>query len=382
MVLGDIDQNRWSLGLERVKEALDRLGHPEQTFRHVLVAGTNGKGSTCIYLERILAAGGLHVGTTLSPHLSSFSERFRIDSSDVKEQELANVRALIQGDLEDVGLTYFEWCVVLAAKIFAEHKVDIGIFEIGLGGRFDASNVMDPEISLITAISLDHTDYLGDSTSKIAREKAAIARPGRPLLTTAAGSALEVIKGYADLIGAHLSVIHRPTAHVTGMKGPEQDLNAALAVQAGLALGVNISVRQLAYALNTAFLPGRLESIGGRVIMDVAHNPASMQVLVKYLESKGFDGVGVFGVLADKDYSTMVHQLMQVCTRIHIAAVLSERSWRDQDMMKYDENPVIERFASITQAFAHALNYGKDIVVTGSFYSVGEVRESLVCTGY
>ncbi|HOO46808.1 MAG TPA: Mur ligase family protein, partial [Deltaproteobacteria bacterium] len=179
MVLGDIDQNRWSLGLERVKKALDRLGRPEKTFRHVLVAGTNGKGSTCIYLERILVAAGFSVGTTLSPHISSFSERFRIGSCNVNEKELARVRSQIGPRLEDIGLTYFEWCVVLAAQIFAENSVDIAIFEIGLGGRFDASNVMDPEVSIITEISLDHTEYLGDETSKIALEKAAIARPGR-----------------------------------------------------------------------------------------------------------------------------------------------------------------------------------------------------------
>ena len=381
MVLGDIDQNRWSLGLERVRKALDRIGHPEQMFRHVLVAGTNGKGSTCIYLERILAAAGFSVGTTISPHLLFFSERFRIDGYNVNEQEPARIRSLMREDLEDIGLTYFEWCVVLAAQIFAEHRVDIGIFEIGLGGRFDASNVMDPEISIITDISLDHTDYLGDDIFKIAQEKAAIARPGRPLLTTATGDALQVIEEYARMIGAQLHEVRRPTGHVPGMLGPVQDLNAALAVEAGLALGANINERQLGYALNTAFLPGRLESIGGRVIMDVAHNPASMQVLVKYLESIGFHGVGVFGVLADKDYTTMIHQLLQICAHIHIAPVLSERSWGGKEMRKFAENPVIDRFASISEAFAHAITSGEDIVVAGSFYSVGEVRESLICTG-
>ncbi|MBN2299240.1 MAG: hypothetical protein JXM72_11625 [Deltaproteobacteria bacterium] len=381
MVLGDIDQNRWSLGLERVRKALDRLGRPEQKFRHVLVAGTNGKGSTCIYLERILAAAGFRTGTTLSPHLRFFSERFRLDSCNVNEQELTRVRALIGEDLEDIGLTYFEWCVVLAAQIFAEHRVDIGIFEIGLGGRFDASNVMDPEVSIITEISLDHTDYLGDSTSKIALEKAAIARPGRPLFTTATSQALEVIEGYARTIGARLHEVRQPTGHATGMQGAEQDLNAALAVEAGMALGANISEKQLAYALNTAFLPGRLESIGCRIIMDVAHNPGSMQVLVKYLENMGFNGVGVFGVLADKDYYTMIHQLLNICTHIHIAPVLSERSWGDHNMAKFADNPLIERFATISEAFADALTSGEDIVVAGSFYSVGEVRESLICTG-
>ena len=381
MVLGDIDQNRWSLGLERVKKALDRLGRPEKTFRHVLVAGTNGKGSTCIYLERILVAAGFSVGTTLSPHISSFSERFRIGSCNVNEKELARVRSQIGPRLEDIGLTYFEWCVVLAAKIFAEKSVDIAIFEIGLGGRFDASNVMDPEISIITEISLDHTEYLGDDTSKIALEKAAVARPGRPLFTAATGTALDTIKGYARTIGAQLHEVRRPSGYAAGMHGSEQGINAALAIKAAKALGADTDERMLAYALNTAFLPGRLEHIGSRILLDVAHNPGSMQVLVKYLESTSFYGVGVFGVLADKDYTSMLHQLAQVCRHIHIAPVLSERSWGDQDMARFVDTPVIKRFSSVREAFAHALRTGEAIVVTGSFYSVGEVRESLVCTG-
>ena len=378
MVLGDIDQNRWSLGLERVREALDRLDHPEKAYKHVLIGGTNGKGSTCIYLERILFAAGYRVGTTISPHLSSFTERFRINSLQVDETELEQIRQELQEVVHDIGLTYFEWCVVMAAIIFARHEVDFGIFEIGLGGRFDASNVMDPVISVITGISIDHTDYLGDSIAEIALEKAAIARQGRPLITTAAGEALEVLRDYALMIGADLCEVNRPYPYETSMGGPVQRLNAALAVQAARTLGVALSEDRLAYALKTAFLPGRLENIGGKIILDVAHNPSSMLTLVKYLEDIEFHGVGVLGILADKDYVTLIKLLSQVCSRIYIAPVVSERSWGEEEMSACLGLGNIIRCTSITEAFHQACRSEQRVVVTGSFYSVGEVRDLII----
>ena len=381
MVLGDINQNKWSLGLERVRQALKRLGHPEKAYRHVLVGGTNGKGSTCIYLERILVAAGYHVGTTISPHLISFTERFRINSHQADEVELEQIRKEIQETVQDIGLTYFEWCVVLAAMIFARHGVDFGIFEIGLGGRFDASNVMDPVISVITDISIDHTDYLGNTIAMIAREKAAIARQGRPLITTAVGEALEVLREHAQKVGAILYEVNRPYPYEIFMKGPAQRLNAALALQAARALGVDLSEDRLGLALNEAFLPGRLENIGGKIILDVAHNPSSMLVLVNYLKDIGFHGVGVFGALADKDYLTMIKLLGQVCSHIYIAPVASERSWGEEQMSPCLDPGKITQCTSITDALHQAYQTGQGIVVTGSFYTVGEVRDSILCTG-
>jgi dihydrofolate synthase/folylpolyglutamate synthase len=379
MVLGDIDQNKWSLGLERVKQALDRLDHPEKTYRHVLVGGTNGKGSTCIYLERILLAGGYRVGTTISPHLTSFTERFRINSCQADEAELQQVRTEVQKVVHDIALTYFEWCVVLAAVIFARHNLDIGIFEIGLGGRFDASNVLDPAVSVITDISIDHTDYLGSSIQEIAREKAAIARPTRPLITTAVGEALDVVREHANELGADLYEVSRPYPGEISMQGPVQRMNAALAIQAARALGVDLSRDRLSSALKEAFLPGRLENIGGKVILDVAHNPSSMLVLVTYLETIGFHGAGVFGVLVDKDYMTMTRLLTRVCSHIYIAPVKSERSWGEEEMSACLELGSITRCASITDAYHQAYQTGERVVVTGSFYTVGEVRGSILC---
>lgn len=382
MVLKDIPQNVWSLGLDRVRQALDRLGHPERSYRHVLVAGTNGKGSTCIYLERILRSMGVSVGTTISPHVTDFTERFRIDSRNVGGDVLTRVRERIGPEVADIGLTYFEWCVILAATVFEQEKVDYGIFEIGLGGRYDAANAMDPDVSLITPIALDHTGYLGATVEEIAGEKARVAREGRPLVTSATGAALEVIRDYAGEIGADLRVVERPCEERTSLKGSGQAMNAALALRAARELGFSPGRAQVAYALNTAFLPGRIEEIGDRVTLDVAHNPAAMAVLMEYLEQKAFHGVGVFGALADKDFQSMMEMMKKMCSRVYIAPVRSERSWGDSGMAVCLDGERVVRCGNVTRAFHQALATGEEVVVTGSFYTVGEVREALVCTGF
>lgn len=382
MVLNGISPNIWSLGLERVRIALERLGHPEKSYPHVLVAGTNGKGSTCIYLERILSVMGLRVGTTISPHVTDFTERFRIDGHNAAEEELAGIRSEIEPLLEDIGLTYFEWCVILAAMIFARHRVEYGIFEIGLGGRFDAANALDPRLCLITEISLDHMQYLGSTVEKIAQEKAAIARRGRPLITMATGQALEVIRSCAAEAGAMFKEVNAPSPHRTSLRGSSQAMNAALATEAAYALGFKPSESQLSHALSTAFLPGRIEDVGGRIILDVAHNPSSLKELIKYLDQSGFNGVGVFGVLSDKDYPSMIKMLKDACSRLYIAPVQSERSWRLADMEPFLQEGKVMGFGSIREAFQAALSEGEKVVVAGSFYTVGEVRESIVCTGF
>ena len=382
MVLKDIPQNVWSLGLDRVRQALDRLGHPERSYRHVLVAGTNGKGSTSIFLERILRSMGVSVGTTISPHVTDFTERFRIDSRNVGSDVLTKARERIEPEVADIGLTYFEWCVILATTVFAQEKVDYGIFEIGLGGRYDAANVMEPVVSLITPIALDHTRYLGPTVEEIAGEKARIARRGRPLVTTATGAALKVIRRYASEIGAVLRVVESPCEERTSLKGSGQVMNAALALRAARELGFRPGRAQIAYALNTAFLPGRIEEIGNRVTLDVAHNPAAMAILMEHLEQKAFHGVGVFGVLADKDFQSMMEMLKKTCSRVYIAPVQSDRSWGDAEMTGCLDGERVVRCETVTRAFHQAFATGEAVVVTGSFYTVGEVREALVCTGF
>ena len=382
MVLLSIDQHKWSLGLERVRSALDALDHPERSYPHVLIAGTNGKGSTCIYLEKILMSTGRRVGTTMSPHVSRFTERFRINGKEASSHELRRLREELGTLVGELGLTYFEWCVILAAQLFARNKIDVGIFEVGLGGRYDASNALDPAVSIITDISIDHTDYLGNTITAIAGEKAQIARPGRPLVTSATSEALQVIKDHAHSIGAQLHVMKDPGIPAVALAGGPQKGNAALALLCAHLLGAVPEESALNHALMTSFLPGRIEKVGGRIIMDVAHNPSSMLVLVEHLKNYGFDGVAVAGILSDKDYLTIIMTLKEICSHLFIAPVRSPRSWGEPEMRRVEALGNVTVFKSITQAFTEAIQTGLPVVVTGSFYTVGEVRELLICPGW
>ncbi|MBN1636287.1 MAG: hypothetical protein JW920_07220 [Deltaproteobacteria bacterium] len=381
MVLKGIDQNRWSLELKRVSSALARLGHPEKKYFHILVAGTNGKGSTCIYLERLLMGCGYSVGTTISPHLNRFTERFRFNGQEFAEQTLSELFHQIKPALDSLNLTYYEWCVVLASEMFARQNIDIAIFEIGLGGRLDAANVMDPVVSVITDISFDHTQYLGNTLAQIAGEKAAIARPGRPLVTTVRGETLDVLKAHASSIGAHLKVVSNPVLFATGISGSQQALNAALALETVRMLGMNPGRDNQVYAFNTAFLPGRLEKVGSRIVLDVAHNPASMIHTMEYLKQQGFKGVAVAGFLKDKDYQSMLKTLKEICFHIYIAPLRTQRSWGRNEMETCREINGIRLFSNIREAFDQALKDHENVVVTGSFYTVAEVRDTIIWHG-
>ena len=247
------------------------------------------------------------------------------------------------------------------------------------GGRLDAANVLDPSVSIITNIALDHMDYLGGTIEAIAREKAGIARPGRDLIT-GAGDGLDVIRACAAEVGARLTVVSEPLPLRTGIPGPGQGLNAALALAAARALGCMPTEADLRQALNTAFLPGRIERIG-RITMDVAHNPAAMEALIEHLQKERFEGIAVLGVLKDKDYLAMARMLKTLCTEIYLAPVNSPRSWTDAEMAEVAGLGGFRRFPSISAALDRALQSGLNVLVTGSFYCVGEVRDAIICQG-
>jgi len=282
--------------------------------------------------------------------------------------------------INEIGLTYFEMTVVLAAWLFQKSEVDVGIFEIGLGGRLDAANVLDPCLSIITNISLDHTDYLGSSIPDIAAEKAAIARSGRPLITSAE-EGLDVIKDYSEKIGSQLIIVDQPAGFKPGIEGLFQPLNAALAVRAFKELGFRLDVDNIKSALGNSWLAGRIEH-AGRVILDVAHNSASMLCLCEYLRKRKFAGIGVLGILKDKDFTTMTKMLSGVCSRINIAPPDSPRSWGKIEMGQIAGMGDVYVFPSLTDAFNDAFKMSEEVIVTGSFYTVSEIRECLICKGW
>jgi dihydrofolate synthase / folylpolyglutamate synthase len=308
------------LDLGRIRRLCEIAGHPERGFRSVLVGGTNGKGSTCAVLAAILQAAGHRVGTAPKPHLYSHRERLQLDGAPIPEERLAELVSRVRPWVEAVAAepelgqpTVFEVITLLAFLYFAEERVDWAVIEVGLGGRFDATNVLEPEIAIITNIALDHTERLGSTVEKIAFEKAGIIHPGARVITGAEGGALSVIEQASAerqavlrrlgheirLLTSHISAEgSRFSLSIPGhtledlqlsLIGRHQVPNACLAIAASCWLGDSGTVVPAAAVrrgLAETRHPGRLEVIGHRplVLLDGAHNPAGALALRRALE--------------------------------------------------------------------------------------------------
>lgn len=326
---------------------LRALGNPHKKLRCFHVAGTNGKGSTTAMTAASLAAAGYKTGAYYSPHVSDFRERFLINGAFVPRKEIYETLrwmgeaydAALKGGDAPRYLTFFEWSTALAFCLFARAKVDVAVLETGMGGRFDATNVVRPEVSVITNISLEHTAILGTSVAEIAAEKAGIIKKGRPVVcggTDAAANrviaaAARTKKSAALFIGRDFTVSGRglfTAADGTrlrlapAMRGTFQLRNAALAAQALLAQErFAVTPEQIERGVAAARLPGRFEMArrGGKtVIYDVAHNPAAMKELAKNLRASGIKKCAfLLGILDDKDFSAMLKILKPLATAVY-----------------------------------------------------------------
>jgi dihydrofolate synthase/folylpolyglutamate synthase len=315
------------LGLDRVREVALRLEVLEPAPLVITVAGTNGKGSTCMALEKLLEADGRRVGTTLSPHVSRFNERIRIDGAELPDARLADGFAAVEAARGDVPLTYFEFSALLALRSFRRAEVDAAILEVGLGGRLDAFNVVDADLAIVTSIGLDHQDYLGPDLEGIGREKAGVLRAGRPAVL---GSVTESVRAAAAGLGCPVWELGRDFQVEEGLRswryraaglqlecpdlarGDLAPVNCALAITAAAAAGAD-PLAGLA-RLAEARLAGRMEHHewrGAPLLLDVAHNPAGARFLAGQLERRypGRRFVAVYGALADKDAPGTVAEL-------------------------------------------------------------------------
>ena len=281
-------------GLERTFKLSELAGNPQEKLRFIHVAGTNGKGSTCAMLESIYRAAGLRVGLFTSPHLVSFRERIQIDRRLISQDEIVRLVAEIQPLLNQFPAgnhpTMFEVVAVMALKYFAEQKCDLVIWETGLGGRLDATNIVTPLASIITNIAFDHQQWLGDTLEKIAAEKAGIIKPGVPVVTAAgAAEALAVIEKVARETHSPLRRVEiQPisgTPHPASLLGEHQKTNAALAVATVEMLQnqIPVTVEQIRDGLASVSWPGRLQLItrpgGQKILLDGAHNVAGAETL-------------------------------------------------------------------------------------------------------
>lgn len=400
------------LGLERVAAAKSRLGQRE-TCPVILVGGTNGKGSTCAMLERILLAAGYRVGLHTSPHLLRYNERVRINGFAVADVSLCQAFARIEAARGGAALTYFEFGTLAAWEVFAAADLDAIILEVGLGGRLDATNVYEPVCTIVTGIDLDHMDFLGPDREAIGREKAGIFRPGVPAICGDPQPPQSLVD-HAEAIGARLQVIgrdfgyqrqeqqwlywaHSPDADAVrrgglafpGLRGEQQLANAACALAAldVLRPSLPVAMKDIRQGLIEVELAGRFQVLPGRpaVVLDVAHNPQAARGLAANLGNMGFhrNTWAVFGMLADKDIDGVIDALGERVTH-WLPCTLEGRRAASADFLagrlRARGVQVAGEFASPVEAFACAQeNAGEDdrILAFGSFLTVAAALQAL-----
>lgn len=402
-------------GLQAVRDLLGRLGNPHEKFKSVLIGGTNGKGSVSAYLHSILVESGYKAGLCTSPHFLDFRERIRLNRDMVPEEEVVEAVEKVRTVSTDIRPTFFELSTVLAMLYFAKAKVDIAVMEVGMGGRWDATNVLDPAISILTPIDFDHTDFLGDSLEKIAGEKAGIIREGGLLLTSEQGTeALEILRKTCAERKAEIWEISRIfdaevfSMNLTGsmfnltfnnrrldgikipLAGSHQIKNAALSIAAAERLrGIGftgITDQGILSGLEKTVWRGRLETVSAapKVVLDVAHNPAAARVLVSELrELFEFSKlIFVVGIMANKDIPLIINELAKVSDEAIAVCPNTERASEPEKIVNCFQERGINavEIRNVGEAILEAKKRaGKDglVCVTGSFFTVAEAYLAL-----
>jgi dihydrofolate synthase/folylpolyglutamate synthase len=393
------------LGLGKVERLLERVGRPQGTFRSLHVAGTNGKGSVTRMLAETFRRSGMRTGCTTSPHLVSFTERVEVDGQPIAQAEVARLLRQLRPHVEALDAdgeppTFFEVVTALAFCAFRDAGVQWAVVETGMGGRLDATNVLDPDLTVITNVSLDHEQFLGPTVADIAAEKAGIMKPGVPCVTACTGPALLVLKARSHEVRAPMSIVGgdytvvpdphhlvllRPTGesrYEVGLAGAHQRENAALvvaAVEALRARGVAIPERALRDALRETRNPGRLEHFpfeGAEVLVDGAHNPAAAQALRQHLYAIGWSGFDlVAGFCADKHWDEAVDEWLLPAARLWAVPVRNPRSLEPQALVRHGTEAGVRSAAcpDVGTALRQAVAAGaRHIVVAGSLFLAGE----------
>ncbi len=427
-----LQMHKIKLGLEAMQSFLTKVGRPEKALRFVHVAGTNGKGSVCAALGEVLRRAGYRVGVYTSPHLSSVRERFRIGHDYISEAKFAELGSRICRVLNGEQITYFEFTTALGLLWFAESQVDLVVFETGMGGRLDATNVVIPLVSVITSVSMDHEAYLGSSLAEIAGEKAGIIKAAVPVVSGAIHpEAAQVIQRVSQMEQAPLYALRQefdyklgPDATWTWVGGeifanlaidnlqsnraslvqPENDSLAIAALQLLQTMGFVVSEEHLRTGLAQVRWPGRMEyfeqvvPVTGqeaepqksgkklRYLLDGAHNPDGVKNLANTL-SRNFTYrklVAVWGSMVDKDLSTTLGAIAPLVDDLIFTRPIGERAAAPEQLLGYlagDWKGRARCVENIQEALVTAQNAaGEDdlIVVGGSLYLLGSVRQLLL----
>lgn len=395
-------------GLSRITRLLAALGNPQDAFAAVHVVGTNGKGSTASYLSSILSAGGYRTGLFTSPHLISFTERIRIDGAEVAEASVAVLAERVMAAAPE-QTTFFEIITAMAALHFAEAGVDVAVFEAGMGGRLDATNALNGLLTVITPVSLDHTDYLGSAVAEIALEKVGICKPATPVVSARQlPEAARVIASHARETGSALYVcgedfdaswqggrlgyrgINLSLDGLTaGLSGLYQGGNAALALAAAELMpgaGFTLAPEALIEGVERASWPGRMELFPGepRVLLDGAHNPAGSLALAEALSEIPRDRLFLVpGVMGDKELSGILAPLLPLADAVFAVAPGIERALPAAQLVSFCRTAGCnaQEAGSVGQGIAMAraaAGAGDLVLVCGSLFTVGEARSILL----
>ncbi len=407
------------LGLENIKAILAFLGNPEKSFLSIHIAGTNGKGSTASMIASILTAAGYKTGLYTSPHLIDFTERIRINGENIPIDRVIHYTQIIKPEIEKRKATFFEATTAIAFKYFADEKVDIAVIETGMGGRWDATNVVLPVLSVITNIEIEHVQHLGRTHTKIASEKGGIIKHGIPCLTgTTNYSALQRLRQISKLNGSPLIEVDNISSYKIHLSTLEESIidlkvNNKKYRRLKLSLVGEYQIKNLILAIwvvnyvkeNFKFikineknirkgisniskysgLQGRMQVVckSPLIIVDVAHNPNGISMLVNSLKRLIVGKViTVFGVMADKEYESMISDLKQITCCMISVKPRTERSLKEIDMLNEFRVQSIKAIkgGSVKSGIRIALNESRGmrpILITGSHYVVGEALKCL-----
>jgi len=394
------------LGLDRMEKAALRLGNPQNAYKSFHVAGTNGKGSACAYIESVLRHKGFKTGLFTSPHIIDFEERFAVNGSPIPTRQWVEVYNDIAPLIEELSLTFFEATTLLAFELFRREKVDYAVFETGMGGRLDATNILTPVASSITSISIDHREFLGNDVLAISSEKLGIVKQQVPCVMVFPKSA--AVRDKAESVCAEknsrlvfaraesevehieetqhgLAFTYKGRKFSTPLRGIHQVENALVAIKT-LEAGGMTDLHDIVTGIAKTFLPGRfhIETIRGKtVVFDVGHNPDAAAIFTNALSTRFTNSpiCLVVGIMKDKDGAAMFEQYCRRAQRIILTQPATERS-ADIEMLK-ELIPAwytgkIEWEKQVNEAMEKALSTSEPVVgCVGSFFTVGEAMKEL-----
>ena len=377
------------LGLDRVLKVYQRLFPDGVPFFSITVGGTNGKGSTIAFIDSIYRESKYRVGCCTSPHLIKYNERYTIDGEIVNDSVIIKAFEAIEKKRQGVSLTYFEFSTLAALIIFSEADVDIALLEVGLGGRLDSINVVDSDVSVITNVAIDHTEYLGDTRESIGIEKAGIMRTAKPCICGDQDPPNSLL-AYAKKINVPLTLVKEKYEGEIGLEGDHQKLNAAVAIKVIEAISDEFSVSKemIKNGIKQAQIVARFETVNvanKTVILDGAHNPAAVQTLVDTLSDSPMETVAIFSTLVDKNIDDMIELASSNIKHWFLVPLSAERSIQikalEDKFSGSQETTVCASMASAIEQ-ALALKEIQRVVIFGSFYTVADASVILKKSEY